>query len=61
MERKVFCLRRILLQLLEGENILDVQLLATHTYSTLHVHEEAFDHLGMDERMRPRDDFLFSQ
>lgn len=31
MERKVFCLRRILLQLLEGEDILDVQLLATHT------------------------------
>lgn len=48
MERKVFCLRWILLQLLEGEDVLYVQLLATHSYLTLHVHEEAFDHLGMD-------------
>lgn len=31
MERKVFCLRRILLQLLEVEGILCVQSLATHT------------------------------
>lgn len=30
-KKKVFCLRRILLQLLEGEDVLYVQLLATHT------------------------------
>lgn len=34
MERKVFCLRRILLQLLEVEDILYVQLLGNHAYLT---------------------------